>query len=246
MKIKTQDNLSFTSKIKFIDSQQFAKRLDTSAKNLEEVTYPWTIETLKKGEVLYTNKILDCIAICLTNGYNSLMAHLGIRNKKQAQQDGVKEFDINNIEQQLSKSIDLKDENLHGFILGGLQLKDDVNSGNTKQLDQIKTLFEKYKIPYSIIAARKDVHYFGRYSLLFNQNEDTLFVTNTLFDSYGLDGKKQKEMFFLGDTIAYNTYTKFMDEKGVNYRKTRIYSSVEKYFKNQFRQVQLNKIDQFA
>ena len=247
MRINT-NSVSFNSKIKLITPSQFNKQLTEFKEPAKEVTYPWTIETLKTGNTLFTTKILDCIAICLTNGKTSLLAHLGIRNREEAKRDNVKEFDIDNIENKIVQELDFKDKNLHAIIFGGMQCSDDPNSGNTPKLNQLKILFDKYKISYSIIGARKDVHFFGRYSLLFNQNEDTLYITNTHFNSDGICGKcnhKEMELNF-DNKVDYNIYQKTFDNNGsASYHKKRVRTSIETYFKSQFRQVKLNKYDKF-
>ena len=204
----SSDNINFTSKIKLISQDKFNNKIKAINKTTEQVTYPWTIETLKKGSNLFTTNVMDCIVICLTNGVNALMAHLGIRDREQASRDGVKEFNIDNIEYNLAKNIDLNDKKLHGFIFGGIQFLKDATSGNTPQLIQIKNLFKKYKIPYSIIAAKKDVHLFGKNSLLYSQNEDTLFITNNLFNYDNLSDKQnEKELEIIDDNIVeYNLY----------------------------------------
>ena len=115
MRINT-NSVSFNSKIKLITPSQFNKQLAELKEPAKEVTYPWTIETLRTGKNLFTTKIMDCIAVCLTNGKSSLLAHLGIRNKEQAKRDNVKEFDINNIENKLVQEFDFKDKNLHAII----------------------------------------------------------------------------------------------------------------------------------
>lgn len=242
------NNISFNSKIKLLTSEQFNVILRENSSSLQKVDYPWTIETLKKGTLLYTDKIMDCIVLCLTNGVGSLLAHLGIRDKKRAQIDNVNEFNINNIEANLLNKFDLASNGIHGFIFGGMQIQEEPTAGNTPQLNLIKILFEKYKIPYSIIAARKDVHFFGRYSLLFNQKDDSLFITNNLFNSYGICGKQDfKEIELVDDNkVTYNIYEKNKDKHGYLYKQKRVTTSIEDYFKSQFRQVKLNKYDRFT
>ena len=243
------NNVNFNSRIKIITPANFNKQVSNLNGTIQEVYYPWTIETLKCGKNLFTTQLMDCIAIFLTNGKNSLLAHLGIRNKTQAQRDNVKEFDINNIEEKLLTQFDFEDSNLHGIIFGGMQYNDDPTSGNTPQLSQIKNLLKKHKTPFSIIGARKNVHYFGEYSLLFNQNKDTLFITNTLFDSNGVSGNcNHKEMELnLESKVDYNVYKKMFNKEGlIYYKKRRIRTSFEEYFKSQFYQVHLNKIDTFG
>lgn len=247
MRINTND-VNFNSKIKLITPKTFNSLIAESNGYIEEVAYPWTIETLKTGKNLFTTKIMDCIAICLTNGKKSLLAHLGIRNREEAEKDSVNEFDINNIEKNLTQKVDFNDKNLHGIIFGGMQFYDNPSSGNTKQLNQIKNLFEKYKTPYSIIGARKDIHFFGKYSLLFNQDLDTLFITNTHFDSNGILGEHEHKEMELdkNNNVKYVVYDQVKSKFGwIDYIPRRVSTSIEEYFKSQFYQVQLNKKDSF-
>ena len=166
------NNISFRSKIKFIDSGQFKLRTKTLNFSKCEVAYPWTIETMKTGQKLYTTGIMDCIGVVATNGIESAMAHLATREGEAAEYDDVKPFDIKNIEQEFLSKFDLFDEDVHCFILGACE-------ANKKFLEQVKNFLEKYKKPYSILANRKDNYYNGAYSVLFDTPEDTLFISNT-------------------------------------------------------------------
>ena len=245
MKIITND-ITFNSKIKLLNTEQFSTKLKDSASTLQKVDYPWTIETSKVGKNLYTDRIMDCIVIVLKNTKEALLAHLGIRNKEQAKKDNVKEFDINNIEEKLLNQINLKNKSLQGIIFGGIQLDDEPTTGNSPQLNQIKNLLKKYKIPFSIIGARKDVHFFGRYSLLFSQDDDTLYITNNLFNSKGISGPREyKEMELEKDnSISYVIYEKIKNKNNYfDYKEKRVNSSVKEYFESQFRQVELNNED---
>ncbi len=60
MKI-TNDNLSFQSRIKFINNKQFEDRIKNLNPKRHEVGWPWTADTMKLGKNLYTTKIMDCI-----------------------------------------------------------------------------------------------------------------------------------------------------------------------------------------
>ena len=174
---------NFQSKIKYIDLKQFKNKTKTLNFSRCEVTYPWTVETMKTGQKLFSTGFLDCIYLGATNGIESAMAHLATRESEIAEYEKVKPFDIKNIEQVFSSKFDLFDEDVHCFILGACE-------ANKKYLEQVKCFLEKYKKPYSIFANRKDNYRNGSYSVLFDTPEDTLYISNTLIDKCSKDNMK--------------------------------------------------------
>ncbi len=234
----TNDKTSFQAKINFITPQKFTAKTEYLEPVFHEVPYPWTIETMKTGEKLFTKGIMECISGILTDGKKTAMFHLGTRGKEAAEHDKVKPFDINNIESVLLSKVNLKNENLHGFILGAWDR-------NRKCLKEIKGLYEKYKIPYSIIADRKDLHVYGRYSLYYDTRRDSLYITNSLLDTRSFDHKfkDKNEIEIIGNNVEYNTYEKNRDVHGISYTTVRKNTDVPTFFKNQFKEVSLCKFD---
>ena len=171
--MKIENNcVPFQSKIKFIDSQSFKNKVKNLNPKHHEVGWPWTADTMKKGKNLYTTGIMDCIAGGIVDGSNVIMFHLGIYNQAKAKAKHQKGFNIENVKRRILEKINLNNDNLHGIILGGFQLK--INDKyNVKNLNKIVKIFEDNKIPYSIFGARRDVHYFGKYSLFYSSKEDT-------------------------------------------------------------------------
>lgn len=240
MKI-TNDNLSFQSRIKFINNKQFEDRIKNLNPKRHEVGWPWTADTMKLGKNLYTTKIMDCITGGVVDGKRIAMFHLGIYNQNKARKYNQKGLDIENIKRRILEKINLNNEDLHGIILGGFQLEP-TDKYNVNVLNKIRKFFDEYHIPYTIFGARKDVHYFGEYSLFYSGKEDTFYITNNLVGTRALSGKGF-EIDIQDNSIAYNTYEKTRDKYGVKYKCIRNVTDTIKFFESQFRQVSVSKTD---
>ena len=238
----TNNSTNFQSKIKFIRDKNLYLKVDAMHPLDYYVPYPWTIETMKTGHDLYTTGIIECICGVLTDNNSSAMFHLATRDKELALRDKVNPFDITNIEEVLSSKVNLFNKNLHGFLLGGL-------GKNKNCLEQIKNLFEKYKIKYSIFANRNELHTYGTYSVLYSNKDDTLYLSNNLTEKkdynklgiiYG------REIDIAKDGIIYNTYQRIFSKYGFIDKKDRIKTNLETFLKYQFKEVKLNELDSFA
>lgn len=244
MKINS-DSTSFQSKIKFIDYKTFKEKIRRLNKKKHEVGYPWTADTMKKGKNLFTTSLLDCIAGGVVDNNSVTMFHICTTSRAEAKRKRQKGFSIKNFERRLLEKIDLAKDSLHGFILGGVQMLE-TSKYNVKQLNKIKKVFETHNIPYSIFAARRDVHFFGRFGMLFCNKEDTLYITNTLTGERGINGRGL-EMDVIGDNrVMYHTYKKINTPRGVDYPRQQHEGSAEDFLKSQFREVSLCKLDSFT
>lgn len=241
MKIKN-NCVSFQSKINFIDSKTFQNKIQHLNPKRHEVGWPWTADTMKKGKNLFTTGIMDCIAGGIVDGKNVTLFHIATYSHAEAKERNQKGFIIENIKRRILEKINLGNYNLHGFILGGMQTKPD-SKYNVNKLNKIKLIFEENKIPYTIFGARKDVHYFGKFSLFYSNKEDTWYITNNLTERKGLNGKGL-EIEVKKDSIEYNTYKKERGKIGIKYNRTRKETGTEEFFQNQFRQVSISKFDE--
>ena len=234
---------AFQSKIKFIDNRTFQRKTNCLDFLYHEVLYPWTIETMKIGETLYTTGIVECLGCVFTDGKKSALAHLATRDCKIAEGDRVKPFDIANIEKVLMSKYNLQRENIHAIILGAWD-------SNIQYLEELIKLIEKYKMPYSVLADRKDVLRYGKFSMLFNTKQDTLYISNSLTDArnYNKCGIiNEYEIDVHKDGIEYNTYVKGHDMRGeVKYDKIRKKTGPKEFFESQFKRVSLCKLDEWA
>lgn len=243
MKIRTNNDLAFNSKIKFIRQADFNAKVANLNPKQHKVGYPWTEDTMKKGKKVFTTGIMDCIAGGIIDENSISMFHLCTRNRKNAKKTRQKGFNIKNIARRFNDIIDKTKGNVHAFILGGFQLEEN-SKYNVNKLNKIKKIFEERKIPYTVIGARKNVHYFGKYSLYYNQKEDTMYVTNNLAakDKFSNDN----EIDILDDNqLLYHTYTRVQDEF-ITYDRKQHKGSAEDFFNSQFRQVKLCESDKFA
>lgn len=249
----SKTDITFQSKIKIIDLQTFNQKVKKLNPKKHEVLFPWSPKDIKRGKNLFTTNIMDCIAGGIVDNGKFIMFHLGTYTKAQAKKLHQKRFDIKAVEHKLLEKVNFNNKNLHGFIIGGFQLKPD-DKYNITKLQKIKHIFDKNKIPYSIMGARKDVHYFGKYSILYENKTDTLYVTNTLTNSKSLDGRvreieicnKQNINKQEKDEIRYNVYKKGIGKFGVEYKSVRKRTGLKEFFESQFREVKLSRFDEYC
>ena len=180
---------NFQSKIKVINYEQFKQKTKTLNFSRCEVTYPWTIETMKIGQKLYSTGFLDCLGFVATNGVESAVGHLATRSEELAEYEGIKHFDIKNIEQVLLSKFDLKDEDVHCILFGARE-------ENKQYLEQLKKLFEKYKKPFSVIGHRKDISGRDTYSIFIDTPADIFYISNNMADKKTYDSKSFLENRF--------------------------------------------------
>ena len=234
--------VSFQSKIKFITLQKFKNKTKNLNPKRHEVGWPWTADTMKKGKNLFTTGIMDCIAGGIVDGSDIVLFHLGIYNQAKAKAKHQKGFNIENVKRRILEKINLNNNNLHGIILGGFQTEPD-SKYNVNKLKKIKKIFEDNNIPYSIFGARKNVHYFGKYSLFYSNKEDTWYISNNLTGTKSLNGNGI-EINVKDNAIEYNTYKRENGKWGVTYNCIRKETGVEEFFKSQFRDVSMSEVDE--
>ena len=237
------NQIPFQARIELISQDIFDEKVNSLNPKKHYVGWPWTADTLKVGKNLYTDKDTDCIVVAIKDGSKYKLAHLGIYNQKKARNNGQKGFDIENVKRRLLDGINMGNEDLHAYIMGGFQY-------NKKKTRLIKEIFEAQKIPYTIFATRKDVHYYGTYSYFFSNKDDTLYITNSLTNSGALQWDRNlprpKEVSIIkspkGTKVVYNTYTKA--DKGYDFK--RKLGTAEDFLNDQFEEVKLSKYDYFA
>ncbi len=236
------NSISFQSKIKFIDAKTFKNKTRHLNPKKHEVGWPWTADTMKQGKNLFTTGLMDCIAVVIKDGNRTKLGHIATFNQKQARDTHQRGFRIANVKHRLLENVNLQSENLHGYIIGGFELNPN-DKNNAKHLKKVKNIFDENFIPYTIFAARKDVHYFGKFSLFFSNKEDTLYITNSLTKP-NIRNKNNAEIEINGDTVEYNTYKKIRDKNGTTYKCTRQRTGVKEFLESQFREVSLCSFDE--
>ena len=237
------DSITFGEKIKFLKQSEFNEKVKKLSKKKHYVGWPWTADTLKTGKNLYTDKDMDCIIVALKDGKKYRLAHLGIYNQKKARNNNQKGFDIENVKRRLLEGLNLENENLHAYVMGGFQY-------NKKITEKIKKFFNELKIPFTEFTTRKDVHYYGKFSYFFSNKDDTLYITNTLTEADALQWNRElprpKEVAVINvkdkTKIVFNTYKKTNN----NYEFKRNIGEAKDFLESQFENIELSKFDKFV
>ena len=241
MKIENS-NISFQSKIKFVDYKTFKAMTSHLNPKRHEVGWPWTTDTMKTGKNLFTTGIMDCIAVGIVDGKKFKLGHLATYSSGEAKRLNMHGFRIDNVSRRLLENINLGNENLHGFILGGFQTKIR-NKYNVNKLNKIKKIFEENNIPYTIFGARKDVHCFGKFSMFYSNKEDTMYISNNLANQK-TKIRRHPEIEVKDNAIEYNIYEKGYDKTGVTYNRIHKETGMEGFMRSQFRQVSISVMDE--
>ena len=183
------DNISFKSRIKLVQTEDFARL--TQNKNMKSVNFPWTIKESVKAPNALTTDIYDCTALGIVSkdDNNVLLMHIS--------PNGTDCKKINKIETFISKKINLLSDNLTGFIIGSK--KNNINSPtSTKMFDKLAGILDKYNIPYTKFKG-------GNYSnnIAYSSKDDTWLVANDVVDlSKSVYNKNKKQILnFMFDEI---------------------------------------------
>ena len=183
------DNISFKSRIKLVQTEDFARL--TQNKNMKSVNYPWTIKESVKAPNALTTDIYDCTALGIVSkdDNNVLLMHIS--------PNGTDYKKINKIETFISQKINLLSDNLTGFIIGSK--KNNINSPtSTKMFDKLASILDKYNIPYTKFKG-------GNYSnnIAYSSKDDTWLVANDVVDlSKNVYNKNKKQILnFMFDEI---------------------------------------------
>ncbi len=241
MKIEN-NNISFQSKIKFVDYKTFKDMTSHLNPKKHEVGWPWTADTMKTGKNLYTTGIMDCIAVIIKYGNKIKLAHLATFKQEEAKKANQKGFNIENVKRRLLENVNLDSENLHAIILGGFQLNP-LKKDNYIHLNKIINFFDSNQIPCTVFGARRDVHLFGKFSMFYSNKEDTLYISNNLADK-STKIRRKPEIDVKEDSIEYNIYQKEHDKLGVRYNRIRKNGSFIDFMRSQFRQVSVCGMDE--
>ncbi len=242
MKIEN-NNISFQSKIKFVDYKTFKDMTAHLNPKKHEVGWPWTADTMKTGKNLFTTGVMDCITVALIDGGKVKLGHFAIFKHGEAKKTKQKGFNIENVKRRLLEGVNLDSENLHAVILGGFHLNP-LKKDNYVHLNKITKFFDDISIPYTIFGARKNVHYFGKYSMFCSTKNDTVYISNSLADKQ-ITGRKKPEIDVKENSIEYNTYKKeYYSDGTFTYKRTRREGKTGDFLRSQFRQVSVCKLDE--
>ena len=158
-----ENNICFTSRIRYVSPEEFRKFASTVGKN-KSVNYPWTVNESVLADAAYTTGVLDCTVCGFTDGQKVLLSHIcptNLRNK-----------DFNSIVDYIKNKIDVTNKNLQGFILGSRNENQDSIMVFNKFLD----FMNRYKIPFSQFKGGND-----EYSVAYLSSKDEWLITNSRF-----------------------------------------------------------------
>lgn len=245
MNISINNTLPFESKIKFVkEFPCYDDKIRNLCRSKTFVDYPWTVETMKTGTNLNTYGVKDCFVIALTDGEDSALMHLANWTEEEAEDAHVNKFDIENIKKVLTEKYDLTKKNIHGLILGGWQNDDKFGlmTSTANNYNALMNFFKEQNIPMSVICQRKDVtrdpydsNGPGRYAMLYKEDEDTFYITNTLTRDQCYSNWRVYEVDINSGMIEYSEFEKVYNTCGsYYYKETRKKASIEDYLKSQF------------
>lgn len=179
------DNISFTSRIKLVSNEDFARLIPKETKSVD---FPWTISESVLGKSALTKDIYDCTSVGIVADGEVLLMHLS--------PNGGNYKTLNKVEKFITQKINLFSQNIQGFLIGSK--KNNINSPNsTKLFDKFEKLLNKHNIPYSKFKGgnyNNNIAYLG--------DKDTWLISNDVVDltkSVYRNDKKQVTKFMFDD-----------------------------------------------
>ncbi len=125
--------ISFTSAIRPVSTETFNK-IASKIGAQNSVNYPWTKAQSVKSAAAYTTGVCDCTFVGISDGQEVLAMHLC---------PGFSE-NFNNIKSFIANSIDVKNPNLQGILIGS-----QITNPSQLLYSKLKEALEYFKIPYS-------------------------------------------------------------------------------------------------
>ena len=179
------DNISFTSRIKLVSNEDFARLIPKGTKSVD---FPWTISESVLEKSALTKDIYDCTSAGIVADGEVLLMHLS--------PNGGNYKTLNKVEKFITQKINLFSQNIQGFLIGSK--KNNINSPNsTKLFDKFEKLLNKHNIPYSKFKGgnyNNNIAYLG--------DKDTWLISNDVVDltkSVYRNDKKQVTKFMFDD-----------------------------------------------
>ena len=132
---KISDNITFQSKIKFVDHPSFREKVATFGRQ-NYVDFPWTIKESVMSDKVYTRGIAVCTSCVLTDGIKALMLHICPTF------DAIKNFQA--IENYIRERFGWDCSKLKGFLIGAID-----EERSLKLHEKFEKFLNKENIPYS-------------------------------------------------------------------------------------------------
>lgn len=159
------DKISFTSAIRPIPAKEFAK-ITGAMGGKNSVNFPWTIKEAVKAPNAYTTGILDCTVCGITDGKNVYQMHLC--------PDVDKNHHFSEIFRYIRQNIDLKNENLQGFLCGSRPHKKSQDIYN-----KFVEFFKNYNIPFTELKNAKN-----SFNVAYSSSKDEWMISDYHFDKF--------------------------------------------------------------
>ncbi len=164
------DNLSFKSSIKFVTPKTFAKRIEVLSSKAN-VCSPWTVNETVVGKNAYTEDVIDCVVLGLTNGKKVLMCHI-CPTKKQNE-------DFQTIETFINRKVDFKKDSWKGFLFGSKPYWFMMDERSEALFGKFFNFLQKKNVPFSFFKGGEDVH-----NVAYFAKTDEWLITNVDDNKY--------------------------------------------------------------
>lgn len=142
------DNIVFQSRIRPVSPSMFNKTIKGFGEKVY-VDYPWTVRESVFSEKAYTKDVFDCSVCGITDGLKVLLLH--ICPTMEENENFLK------IENFIKNTIDLKNPDLQGFVLGSKKMPI-VNDYSGKLFDSFVRFLKKHKIPTTELKGGLHTH----------------------------------------------------------------------------------------
>src|SRR5574344_1840906 len=165
------NNVSFTSKISLIENSFAFEYQLTKLMAKNKVEYPWTPKEIKKGNLLATTGIYDCVAGGITDGHDVVMFHLCPYSEVSRNY-----FDFKSVEKDLLSKINLK-KTLQGFVVGC----ETSSHRSVEMLNNVKKFMENFNVPTTFLTGNrciKDID--NGIHILYSAPKETWYVASKL------------------------------------------------------------------
>ncbi|MBE7712572.1 MAG: hypothetical protein E7Z87_02375 [Cyanobacteria bacterium SIG26] len=181
------ENISFTSRIKFIPPKMFYKEVRTMPQN-QYVGYPWTVKQSVISDSAYTTDIIDCSVCGITDGQKVFMLHICPTREEN--------FDFSKIENFIKEKVDLTSKNIQALLLGSKNYGYMMSEKSWNLFENFEKLLQKFQIPYSKFRGGPEAHnvaYRGKHDEWIISNIDDCLRTKQTPEGTKVDIEKEFE-----------------------------------------------------
>jgi len=180
-------NINFKSTITLTSPTTFFNKVCSIGKR-NFVDSPWTVKQSVFAPSAFTTDVFDCTTLGLSDGQKVLLLHICPTN--------IQNANLKKIQQYIENKIDLTNEYLQGFILGGKY--NNIHSPKSiRNFEFFENIFKKFNIPYSAFKG-------GNYTnhVAYSSVKDEWLIANALLENDIVKNKTPEEAAkFIFDNI---------------------------------------------